>query len=164
MTILTDRPEQSRSEALASIFELTRSVANAARPDEIYEAALLCLRESLGVEKSSILLFDRDGIMRFKAWLGLSPEYRRAVEGHSPWTRDTKDPEPVLVSDVAHEPSLEGLLEPIKEEGITALAFIPLVVSGRLTGKFMLYFPDEHDFTDHEILFSQTIAAQVAFA
>lgn len=31
---------------------------------------------------------------------GLSEDYRRAVEGHTPWTPSTPDPEPILVPDV----------------------------------------------------------------
>ena len=164
MTILTDRPGQSGSDALASIFELTRAVTNAARTEDIYEAALLCLRDSLDVAKSSILIFDPDGVMRFKAWLDLSPEYRRAVEGHSPWNPETRDPEPVIVADIRDEPSLQQLRKAIESEGIAAMAFIPLVVGGRLIGKFMLYYPKPHSFSDDEILVAQTIAAQVAFA
>jgi PAS domain S-box-containing protein len=164
MTILAPQPERSSSDALASIFALTHAVANAGRSEEIYEASLLCLRDSLGVEKSSVLLFDPDGVMRFKAALGLSPEYRRAVEGHSPWDRDTRDAQPVLVSDVREEPSLAALCEVIESEGIRSLAFIPLMVGGRLLGKFMIYYPERHEFSEHEVLIAQTIAAQVAFA
>jgi PAS domain S-box-containing protein len=102
--------------------------------------------------------------MRFKASLDLSPEYRRAVEGHSPWERNTRDPEPVLVNDVRIEPSLSSLRQVIEAEGIRGLAFIPLVVGGRLLGKFMLYYPQPHTFSANEVLFAQTIAAQVAFA
>jgi hypothetical protein len=89
------------------LFDLTLAVARSRTPDDIYNAALECLRDSLAVEKASILLFDPDAVMRFKAWLNLSPEYRDAVEGHTPWTPETKDPQPVLVADVREEPSLE---------------------------------------------------------
>lgn len=164
MTILAPRPERSGSDSLSSIFELTRSVANASRTEDIYEAALLCLRERLGVEKSSILLFDGDGVMRFKAALDLSPEYRRAVEGHSPWDRNTAEAQPMLVSDVRIDPSLADLRDAIETEGIRGLAFIPLVIGRKLLGKFVLYYREPHHFNDHEVLFAQTIAAQVAFA
>ena len=56
------------------LFDLTRAIAGSRTPDDIYNAALNCLR---------------DAVMRFKAWLDLSPEYRQAVEGHSPWTPET---------------------------------------------------------------------------
>jgi hypothetical protein len=35
------------------------------------------------VSRASILLFDPDGVMRFKASRGLSEAYRAAVEGHA---------------------------------------------------------------------------------
>ena len=83
--------------------------------------------------------------MRFIAWRGLSDAYRAATEGHSPWTPDAVDPEPVLVPDApaaGFEPELEAA---VLREGIGALAFIPLVHDGRLLGKFMLYRDAPHD-------------------
>lgn len=164
MTIYSGRSEQATSEALQSLFELTRSVANATRPEDIYEAALISLRKSLGVTKSAILLLDAKKVMRFAASLELSPAYLKAVEGHSPWVLDQTDPQPVLVADVALEPSLDRLRKAIEAERIRATAFIPLVVGGRLIGKFMLYYAEPHTFTEYELLVSQTIASQVAFA
>ena len=82
----------------------------------------------------------RDGVMRFKAWRGLSDEYRRAVEGHSPWPRDVHAPEPIVVPDVESDPAMAPYLPLFREEGIGALAFIPLVAGGRLIGKFMVYY------------------------
>ena len=107
---------------------------------EIYGAALDALRAGLGVERASILLFDPDGVMRFKAFRGLSEAYRRAVEGHTPWTPDSPDPQPIWVSDVAADASLEAYRPVFAAEGIAALAFIPLVSLDRVIGKFMLYF------------------------
>ena len=60
---------------------LTRAISSTRTVDEIYSAALDALAVGLGVERSSILLFDPDGVMRFKAHRGLSDGYRAAVEG-----------------------------------------------------------------------------------
>ena len=38
--------------------------------------------------------------MEFVSWRGLSEGYRRAVEGHSPWDANVKDPEPIRIDDV----------------------------------------------------------------
>ncbi|MGE3178807.1 MAG: hypothetical protein AB7O32_15160, partial [Vicinamibacterales bacterium] len=51
---------------------LTRAIGQARTVEELYGIALDALREGLGVERSSILLFDPDGVMRFKAYRGLS--------------------------------------------------------------------------------------------
>src|SRR3954462_6760241 len=70
---------------------LTKAISRAQSLDDIYGAALDALAEGLGIARASILLFDPDGVMRFKAWRGLSQEYRRAVEGHTPWTPDAPE-------------------------------------------------------------------------
>ncbi|MCC7365059.1 MAG: PAS domain S-box protein [Dehalococcoidia bacterium] len=145
------------------LFELTQAVAAASDLDGIYLAALDCLESALGVRKASILLFDDEGVMRFRAWRNLSAEYRAAVDGHSPWKPGEKDPAPVLVPDVTADESLAGLRDVILGEGIHALAFVPLWIRGRLLGKFMLYWPTPHAFTEPELMLAQTVAANVAF-
>ena len=146
------------------LYRLTQAAARARQPDDIYDAALDCLRDSLGVERAAILLFDEGGVMRFRAWRGLSEVYRSSVDGHSPWTKDVQEPEPVLIEDVALDESLGHLRQFVEAEGIAALAFIPLWLAGRLLGKFMLYYGEPHTFEGDEITFAQTIASQVAFA
>jgi PAS domain S-box-containing protein len=130
----------------------------------VYSAALDTLAACLDVSRASVLLFDPDGVMRFKAFRGLSSDYRAAVEGHSPWTPDSVDVEPLLVPDVTREPSLERYLPIFARERIAALAFIPLVSVGRVIGKFMLYYDVPHAFDDEEVQLAAVIAAAVAFA
>jgi signal transduction histidine kinase len=107
-------------------------------------------------------VLDSDGVMRFKAWHGLSPEYRAAVDGHSPWAADASDPLPVLVPDVAAEPSLRAYGDLFRRERIQALAFVPLVASGRLLGKFMVYYGKPHTFVPHEIELALALANHLA--
>jgi K+-sensing histidine kinase KdpD len=146
------------------VYQLTRAVSQATQLEEILEAALNCLNGSLQVSRSSLLLFGEDNRMHFRAWRNLSDEYRRAVDGHSPWAPETKDPEPVLIDDVRGASHLDLLRPVIEAEGIRALAFFPLASESRLLGKFMVYHDSPHHFSDAEIMVARTIAAQVAFA
>ena len=132
--------------------------------DDVYSAALDTLAECLDVSRASVLLFDPDGVMRFKAYRGLSSEYRAAVQGHSPWTPDSVDAEPLLVPDVTREPSLASYLPVFVRERIAALAFIPMVSLGHVIGKFMLYYAAPHAFEDEEVQLVGVIASAVAFA
>ena len=91
---------------VAVILALARAIGRAQRVEDIYATALDALADGLAVDRSSILLFDADGVMRFKASRGLSDIYRRAVEGHSPWTPGARDAEPIVVSDVTQDASL----------------------------------------------------------
>lgn len=118
---------------------LTRAISRTRTVEGIYTAALDALAEGLGVARASILLFDRHGVMRFRAYRGLSEAYRKAVEGHTPWAAEAPDPQPIVISDVTREPALNAFLPAIEAERIAAMAFIPLVSLGRVIGKFMLY-------------------------
>lgn len=154
-----------RFEELQVLYRMADSLGRARALEDIYEEAIDGLLQAVGADRASILLFDDAGVMRFKAWRELSDAYRAAVEGHSPWKRDTVDPQPVTVADVATEQSLAGLLPVISNEGIRALAFVPLVDdSGQLLGKFMLYFDAPHVWTDAELQLARTIARHVSFA
>ena len=153
-----------RYERLEAMYRMTDAVARAPAIDDVYEEALEALARTLGVERAAVLLFDADGVMRFKAWRGLSEGYRAAVEGHSPWSPDAVDPQPVVVEDVEHEPSLAPFLPVFAADGIRALAFYPLVTDGRLLGKFMLYFSAPHVPGEDESRLTRTIASHIAVA
>jgi signal transduction histidine kinase len=86
------------------------------------------------------------------------------VEGHSPWAVDEPQPLPVLISDVEQADHLGALQPIILDEGIRAIAFIPLVEHGRLLGKFMLYYNQPRSFPEAEVQWAQTIARDVAHA
>ncbi|MBI3371765.1 MAG: PAS-domain containing protein [Betaproteobacteria bacterium] len=151
-------------EEIQALYLLSNAVGRAESIEQVYEEAMDSLVRTLKVDRVAILLFDPDRVMRFKAWRGLSEAYRKAAEGHSPWTQDTADPQPVLVEEVAHAPWLDALRAVIEREGVRALGFIPLVLDGRLIGKFMLYYDASHRFDESEIGVARTIAFHVASA
>jgi len=156
---------QTRYDRLQVLYRITAALARAGAVEEIYDEALAALESGLGARRASVLLFDPDGVLRFKAWRGLSGGYRAAVEGHTPWTPDTPDPQPIAVPDVERETGFGAALQAtILGEGIRALAFFPLATRGKLLGKFMVYHDQPHPFTAEEVKLAQTIASHVAFA
>jgi PAS domain S-box-containing protein len=155
---------QSELQHLHWIYELTEAVSHAEALETIYEVSLKTIQQVLFADRASILLYDPDGVMRFKAWKGLSSQYRQATEGHTPWKPDTPNPQSILVADVKQEASLASLRKVIVNEGIRALAFIPLTYLGRVVGKFMVYYDHPHAFETVEVQLAETIAHQVAFA
>jgi PAS domain S-box-containing protein len=102
--------------------------------------------------------------MRFVAWRGLSKKYRKAGEVHSPWKPSAKNPQPVCIANVDDADIPKSLKSIIQSEGIRAVAFIPLVSSGTLIGKFMTYYDAPHQFTNDELKLATTIARQLAQA
>jgi PAS domain S-box-containing protein len=148
---------------LTLLARLSDALSRATTEDAVYAASLDCLQSALGVERASILLFDRDEVMSFVAWRGISDEYRRAVNGHTPWRPETENPEPVLVADVELDPGLANYIDVFRAEGIRALGFFALTHRDRVIGKFMLYYAAPHEFTNEEVALAKTVAGQIAF-
>jgi PAS domain S-box-containing protein len=170
--IARDISERKRSEATlarrmreqAALHRFTDRLHRAGGLAEVYQAGLDAIVEALGCERSSILLFDATGVMRFVAWRGLSARYRKAVDGHSPWQRSEVNPQPIMIEDVAEADLPDALKSVVSEEGIGALGFIPMVAGGRLIGKFMTYYGQPHSFDDTETDLALTIARQIGFS
>lgn len=153
--------ERATTEAL---FRITAAVNRAASLDEVSQLATEALCERLAVSRAAVLLYAPDGVMRFHSWRGLSEGYRAAVEGHSPWSRETRDPQAIAVPDVARCAELASYGSLFEREGIRALLFVPLVHDGELLGKFMVYSAEPRSFAAHELQVSRAIADQVAAA
>ena len=153
-----------RVRELTTLYEFTEHLQRAKGLSEIYSAALDAISNALGCDRASILLFDTSGVMRFVAWRGLSDEYRKAVDGHSPWKRDAEEPDPIFLSDILASDEAPALKATVTSEGIRALAFVPLITDGKLIGKFMAYCPEPHQFTDNEMRLANTIARQLALS
>ncbi len=158
------RLDVSAHSGVETLYRFTDRLFRARSRSEACDAALDAIREALGCERASILLFDDLGCMRFVAWRGLSDDYRRAVDGHSPWTKDTKDPLPICIENVDSADLDDTLKATIKAEGIRALAFVPLFTRGELAGKFMTYCDTPRAFTDAEIDLAVTVARQLGFS
>lgn len=161
LMVLASTAEGRETEAL---LRLTSRANDALTVEEIFEPALDAVLELLQVQRAAILLFDEHGVVRFRAWRGLSDEYRRTVEGHSPWARSAKDALAFCTPDVAQDAALAPYLELFREERVRSLAFIPLVCRGELLGKFMAYSESPRTFTARELALGQAVAAQVAQA
>lgn len=157
-----ERRETARQQE--ALYRLARELQSTKSFSEIYDAALSAIVEGLHCDRASILLFDEQGVMRFVAWRGLSDVYRERVEGHSPWTPDTTDAQPIAISDIAHANLEDGLKATVRNEGIGACAFIPLVADGRVIGKFMSYCDAPRVFSARELDTGVTIGRQLASA
>ena len=166
---ITERRQASRALALRAeeqkaLYEFTNRLYRADSLAAVYGAALDAIVNALHCSRASILRFDEHGVMRFVAWRGLSDRYRRAVEGHSPWSPAEANPEPVCLADVAGADLPDALKQIVAAEGIGALAFIPIVANGRLAGKFMAYYEGSHVFASDEVDLALNLARQLGFA
>ncbi|MFN7147578.1 MAG: GAF domain-containing protein, partial [Myxococcota bacterium] len=153
------------TDALTTAFAVTQVVARARTVEQAAELALDAIATVLPTDRTAVLLFDEDGVMRFRVHRGLSDAYRAAVEGHSPWSADTTDAEPIVIADVEADETLGPALRAVLlREGIRAVVFVPLLTEERLLGKFMVYFDEPRPLSPNEVTLTRLVAAQVGFA
>jgi PAS domain S-box-containing protein len=155
-------PQPTRVRVLEALARLAARVGKSTHEEEIYEAALDALDYAIGARRAAVLRFDDEGVMRFRAWRGLSDDYRKVAEGHTPWSPTDSEARPIVVSDALADPSLASLRSAFESERIRALAFIPLIVRDRVIGKFMVYWSEPHETTPDEIESAVGIADRVA--
>jgi PAS domain S-box-containing protein len=153
-----------RADEQAALYRFTNRLYRAETVKDVYEAALDAIVDAMHCNRASILRSDRDGVMRFVAWRGLSDDYRLTTTGHSPWTHGEANPQPVCITDIDHANLSQNIKTMVKREGIGALAFVPLMVEGRLVGKFMVYYDAPREFDGEEIERALTLARQLGFA
>jgi PAS domain S-box-containing protein len=159
------RAEESLAEAARqreALYNFVQRRHEAKSLADIRAAALDAVLSVLHCDRASILLLDTKNIMRFVDWRGLSERYRRAVEGHSPWKPDAKNPKPICISDINVADLPQQLKRATRAEGIGAAAFIPLIMDRKLIGKFMVYYDAPHVFTEEELGLSLNISGQLA--
>lgn len=161
---LNPQLSQVQVDRLNALYRLTDRLYRARSLSDVFDAALDAITTALGCERASILLFDAAGVMEFVAWRGLSEAYRRAVRGHTPWTPQDRDAQPIYVIDIDETNEPGPIKRAVRAENIRGLAFIPLMAQGRVVGKFMAYYVSPRIFADYERDLAITIARQVGFA
>jgi PAS domain S-box-containing protein len=161
--VFRDFSQQRRAQRQQEdVYRLVQAVNQARVLPEVYEAALDAATRRYATDRCSISFLDADGIMRFKAWRGLSDTCRQGVEGYSPWSAEQSHPQPVSISMAAMlEPELRRVVE---KEGIRSLALVPISYEGKLLGELALYFNKTRELTQEEERLAVTLASQVALA
>jgi signal transduction histidine kinase len=160
---LREMAETSRRES-ELLYELTSKGNRLDGVSEFCDLAVTIVERGANCDRAAILLPDAAGKMRFRAHRGLSATYRAAVDGHSPWPPDARDPQPIVVDDTETDEAWAAYREVFRAEGIRALAFVPLVHHNKLVGKFMLYRNTPRPFAERELQFTANAAVHVAFA
>ena len=153
-----------RISELNALYRVADAIAGSTALEPLFDEALDALIEATEADRAALLVYDDAGVMRFRSWRGLSDAYRAATEGHSPWTQDAVDPQPMLVADVAESGFEPGLEAAVRAEGIAALAFVPVVHGRRLLGKFMLYRDRPHIWEEREVQLALSIAKHLGSA
>ena len=159
-----NRDLRRHADELDAVFSLSVAVASAGSLDQVFDAALDALERALAVTRGSVVLFDSAGAIHFSAWRGLSPSYRGAIEGRTPWKGHASDTEPLVVGDVLLDEEVADLHEAFRDEGIRSMLLVPLVHAGTILGRFVLYADRVDAFSAEDVRLGVAMASHVAGA
>ena len=159
-----EQTQRSRSQAYA-LYQVLEKLNQASSLEEVYSVAVEGVLQVMRSHRSALLLFGPDKRPHFVAWRNLSERYRSQVDGHSPWPMEQLDAQPLWYEDVQQSKDFSPRWQRIfQDEGIRALAFIPLVGRYHLLGKFMVYYNTPHVFTEEERRLAQILASYLTAA
>jgi PAS domain S-box-containing protein len=154
--------EERRQQHL--LYEFTEAINTAETLPELYDKSLDVLQSLLQTNRVAILLLDEQGFVRFRACRGLSDEYCRWIETHSPWENDLFNLSSILLPNIDQSDMDQQLQAATRAEGIRALMGTPIAISSRLIGKLMAYFDQPHVVDEEKISLIQAVVRTLALS
>ena len=159
---------QRRSEDLAVLNDITRTVTSSLDLDIVLTRAMRGIREILRVEAGSLILADEDtGDLRFRKTL--SREQEMMVDtvlrpGEGLIGQVVAAGEPILLNDVAGDARFPPGQDRIAGAAVRSVLAAPLIVKGRAVGAIEVVNKTDGPFTHDDLEMLQFLAASVAVA
>ena len=157
----------SRTRELETLNAIATVVSQSLNLDEILKAALDKTLQVMEMEAGGIYLFDKEtSELTIHAQQGLSPQFVAGVDrlriGEGFSGRVVESGQPLVVTDVASDPRLTRSI--VREEGLRALAIVPLSSKGQVLGTLFAVTHGYREFTDQDIQLLSSIANQIGVA
>jgi signal transduction histidine kinase len=156
-----------RERQIMALFNTSRAVSSTLSLSEVMDRLARSAAEALSVPSASIRLLDESGErLSMTAAYGLSDEY--ISKGPVDVSRSRLDEEallghPVIVRDASTDVRIQYPRQ-VSAEGIRSILVVPIVLASRPLGVLRVYSPVPGRFTERDVLFVTSIAAQGAFA
>lgn len=145
---------------LQELYSLSEAIIkNNSRIEDVYEAFLSAAKRLLNANKAAILVFDKNGALKFESQSGLSKKYIAGIK-HS--LRLRLKHKPLLINNTRDNKYLLSSKKLLLKEGISAYGFFPLLGADKVFGKLAVYYNKPHKFTDEEMQLAQIISKQIS--
>jgi len=117
----------------------------------------------LGASRAAVVLADAQGVPRCRAARGLSEAYLEALDARLGSVVTEAVTDTVSVEDARALPD-EAQRYLLSQQGVEAVAHVPLAGRDRLLGELLVYFDAPRVLTEDELLAAKLVAAQVSSA
>ena len=170
-----EREARASAESLARHLEAlqraTSELTSAVSARDVVDAVMRAGLPTLGAMRGSVaLVADDQHSLEVIGAIGYSEaaraQYRQvSMDASFPLTDAVRDRRPILLSNAearrSRYPHLRALLE---ENGQGAMASVPLLLRGSAIGVIGINWGEDHEFTDEEVVFLESLAHQCAQA
>jgi GAF domain-containing protein len=158
---------QRRARALEALTAVSNTLTQDRYPEEIMQLIVNMTAQMMGSNICSIMLLDeKKNELRIVAAHALDPLYREKPPvkvGTSVTGRAVTSKGPVFVADVRKDQGYQFRDLAIRH-GLVSMISVPMLFKNKVLGVVNSYTPVEHQFTNDEIAFVQSVANQCAAA
>ncbi len=142
-----------------TFIRVTRAISESRNPEEVVLMTAESIKTALDAKGCSIFLVNKKTKeLELAASYGLSPEYLRKGPLHYMHSiRETMQEGPVAIYDVLDDPRIQYPQE-AKDEGISSILGVPIIINGNVTGSLRLYTEEPWDFTMMDVNLVQAMA------
>jgi signal transduction protein with GAF and PtsI domain len=161
--------EEMRKKALQvdTLARVSRTITSNSYIDEILNLIVTMTAEMMNSKICSIMILDPlKGELQIVATQSLSYAYRKKPNlkvGESISGRVVQEQRPIAVKNVAKDPNY-SFPNIAREEGVSSLLSVPMMVKNRVVGVINSYTAVEHSFSQEEIHLLSAVANQAAVA
>jgi len=161
-----------RADELATINRVAEKVGQTLDLQEILDSVCQELTSIFEVKNAGLGLINKEKeVLEIVAFHSNLPEEENAqgtlipINGN-PYFQELDDhKKTIVIQDPQTDSRMEASNELFRNRGTNAIMIVPLLIRGRVIGNIGLPVLDpNHQFTDNEIKFAETIASQIAFA
>ncbi|MBI5948963.1 MAG: PAS domain S-box protein [Chloroflexi bacterium] len=146
------------------LFQLGQALDEADTLEDMLEAGVAAMVDSLGSPRASARMYDADGRLRFIIRRGLSDTFCSAMEAIPAWVAGRQPLEPWAHDSVLVASIPDRMREALEAERIRARLVVPLQVSGREAGLLTVFEDAPREWQAHEVEFAQAVASAVGLA
>jgi len=142
-----------------TFLKVTRAISESKDPEEVVLMTAESVKTALGAKGCSIFLINKkNNQLELAASYGLSEKYlTKGPINYMQSIRESLDKSPVAIHDVTDDPRIQ-YPEDAKEEGISSILAVPIIVHGKLIGTLRVYTSDPWDFNLRDVNLIQAVS------
>jgi signal transduction protein with GAF and PtsI domain len=142
-----------------TLLRVTRAISESKDPEEVVLMTVESVKTALDVKGCAVFLINKKtDVLELAASYGLSEKYlKKGPINYMQSIRESLEESPVAIYDVMDDPRIQYPNE-AKEEGISSILAVPIIVHGKMIGAMRVYTAEPWDFNLRDVNLVQAVS------